>query len=101
LERRENKGLLAGLWQFPNVSGKMDVSAALNAVEKMQLQPCEIFKIVERKHIFTHIEWHMNGVFVEVADTAGDFTWLDIAQIRNEAALPTAFRQFVEDILDV
>ncbi len=99
--KREPKGLLADLWQFPNVSGKLDADAALSAVEKMGLKPKEIKRQVERKHIFTHIEWDMCGVYVEVKDISGPYQWLSFEEIRNFTALPTAFRQFFEMVEDV
>ena len=95
--RRPNKGLLAGLWQFPDVSGKLDPEQALIAVEEMGLKPREIYRQVERKHIFTHITWHMTGVYVEVAEPEGGFSWFTEAEIENQAALPTAYRQFWEE----
>ena len=96
LQKRENKGLLAGLWQFPNVDGKLDTAAAMAAVEQLGLTPVEIYKQVERKHIFTHIEWQMCGLYLEVKEMAGAFEWLTAEQIEVQAALPTAFRQFWE-----
>lgn len=95
--RREETGLLAGLWQFPNVSGMLAAPAAITKVEQMGLKPKEIIKQVERKHIFTHVEWHMRGVYMEVKEPEGNFVWFTAQQIREEAALPTAFRQFWED----
>lgn len=94
LLRRENKGLLAGLWQFPDVPGKFSAQAALEKVEHMGLIPVEIYKEVEREHIFTHIIWQMRGVYVEVKEPAGNFTWMSQEQVAQEAALPTAYRQF-------
>ena len=96
LEKRPNSGLLAKLWQFPNVPGKLNVQAVLNKVEELGVKPKEIVLQVERKHIFTHIEWDMQGVYVETADCGGDFTWLTADQIAAQAALPTAFRLFWE-----
>ena len=94
LEKRPGRGLLAGLWQFPNVTGSLDTASALEAVEAMGLQPREIFREVERKHIFTHIQWNMKGIYLEVAEAAGDFHWFTAEEINTRAALPTAFRQF-------
>jgi len=96
LEKRPNKGLLAGLWQFPNVPGKLTAQAVLDAVEEMGAKPKEIVMQVERKHIFTHIEWDMRGVYVETENCAGDFSWLTAEEIAAQAALPTAFRLFWE-----
>ena len=97
LEKRPDKGLLAGLWQFPNVAGKLETRDALAAVEKLGLRPRELTKQLERKHIFTHIRWEMRGIYIEVAECAGEFAWLTAEQIQMEAALPTAFRQFWEE----
>jgi A/G-specific adenine glycosylase len=98
IEKRENKGLLAGLWQFPNVSDKLETLDALKVVEEMGLTPKEIYRQVERKHIFTHIEWQMRGIYLEVKAAAGTFVWRTAEQINEQAALPTAFRQFWEEI---
>ena len=53
---------------------------------------------MEKKHIFTHIEWHMSGIYMEVKERTGNLMWMDAEQIRKEAALPTAFRQFWEEV---
>lgn len=97
LEKRPDKGLLAGLWQFPNVSGHLDTAQALAAAEGMGLRPKEIFREVSRKHIFTHIQWNMKGIYLEAADTAGEFQWFTEEEINTQAALPTAFRLFWEE----
>jgi len=96
IQKRPNKGLLAGLWQFPNAVGRLDTQTILNEVEKMGVKPREIILQVERKHIFTHIEWDMCGVYLEVTNCGGDFTWLTAEQINAQIALPTAFRLFWE-----
>ena len=101
LQKRPDAGLLAGLWQFPNVAHKLETAEALAAVEAMGLRPRDIRKSVERKHIFTHIRWEMRGIYMEVAELAGEFTWLTAEEIRASAALPTAFRQFWEEREDV
>ena len=95
--RRPETGLLAGLWQFPDVAGKLTAEQAISHVEEMGLKPRDIYRQVEKKHIFTHIEWHMTGVYVEVAEPAGEFSWFTEAQIEEQAALPTAYRQFWEE----
>ena len=101
LQKRPGKGLLAGLWQFPNVPGKLNMAGAVSEVEKMSLKTAEIIKQVERKHIFTHIEWHMSGIYVEVKEPKGEFSWLTVEQINRQAALPTAFHQFWEETENV
>ena len=101
LEKRQNEGLLAALWQLPNIPGKLDTQSALAAAERLGLQTRDILRATERTHLFTHIRWDMRGVYIEVIEPAGAFVWLTPEQIREQAALPTAFRQFLEDIIGV
>ena len=101
LEKRPEKGLLAGLWQFPNISGHHSTLQLLAETEKLGLRPKEIRKEVTRKHIFTHIQWNMKGIYLEVSDCGGGFHWLTEDEITDQAALPTAFRQFWEEERDV
>ena len=97
LRKRPNKGLLAGLWEFPNVPGKLDMDSAIEEVERIGIKPKEILRQVEKKHIFTHIEWCMSGVYMETKEMTHDLCWMTAEQINAEAALPTAFRQFWEE----
>ena len=101
LRKRPGTGLLAGLWEFPNVPDKLETEKALAQAESFGLRPREVYRQVERKHIFTHIRWEMRGVYLEVAELGGEFAWLTAQEIEKEAALPTAFRQFWEVETDV
>lgn len=98
LQKRDSKGLLADLWQFPNISGHFDLPKTMDKVEEMGVKPVDIMRQVEKKHIFTHVQWNMNGVYMEVREEAPGFTWLTLTQIDAHAALPTAFRQFREEL---
>ena len=96
LTRRPPEGLLASLWQFPDTSGTLEPEAALAWLEERGLLPVELHRQAEKKHIFTHIEWHMRGLYIEVKEPAGDFVWRTARELEAEAALPTAYRQFWE-----
>lgn len=98
LSKRPEKGLLAGLWEFPNLSGKLEIPEALAAAETMGLHPRQLLRQVERKHIFTHIQWNLRGFYLEVSEQAGSLHWFTAEEINQQAALPTAFRQFWEEI---
>ena len=98
LEKRSDKGLLAGLWQFPNTAGKLEIPQVIVYLEGQGLKLRELFRQVERKHIFTHISWEMRGIYAEVTERAEKYIWLSTDEIRANAALPTAFRQFWEEM---
>ena len=97
LEKRQEQGLLAGLWQFPNIPGHPEVADALESLQAMGVQPREVLRQLDRSHIFTHVRWEMRGLFLEVSGCSGGFCWLTEEEITRNAALPTAFRQFWEE----
>ena len=94
LSKRENKGLLSGLWQLPNTEEFMDEGAAIAYLQKVGLEPLELKKILHANHIFTHIHWDMRCYYITVRAAAGDYTWVPLEEVRRDYALPTAFRQF-------
>ena len=96
LEKRPSKGLLAGLWQFPNVEGTLDTEQAISCLTSKGLSVKDIHKYVERSHIFTHVQWDMRAYYISLNEMAGPFTWMSRQQVVEEAALPTAFRMFWE-----
>ena len=97
LEKRPEKGLLAGLYQFPNCLGALEPQEALQYLQQQGLRPKELKLQLQRQHIFTHIRWDLRGYFVQVAAPGGSFLWLTAEEIETKAALPTAFRQFWEE----
>lgn len=96
IEKRPESGLLAGLWQFPNLPGTLNISQAADAVREMGLKLENVVWQREKHHIFTHIRWQMRGYYLEVAEPGGSFTWMTLPEIEANAALPTAFRQFLD-----
>ena len=96
LQKRPDTGLLAGLWQLPEVPGTLEVAALSQALASMGMQLKQIHRQTDRIHIFTHIQWHMRGFFLDTDICAPEYTWLTAEQIRQEAALPTAYKQFWE-----
>jgi A/G-specific adenine glycosylase len=97
LHKRPGTGLLPDLWEFPNLEGTYTGAKVSELADTWGLGDYEIQDMGKGKHIFTHVEWRMRGVYMEVKEPEGNFVWFTAQQIREEAALPTAFRQFWED----
>ena len=91
MEQRPTTGLLAELWQFPNVPGHLSDKDALSLAENWGVHPRELEKCAEKVHIFTHVQWQMRGYYLQCGAMPERFSWKKPA----DAALPTAFRQFV------
>ena len=87
LRRRAERGLLAGLWEFPNELGDGPIPEewGIGAV------PGEYAG--RAKHIFTHVEWHMS---LRTAKAVSDalppgWIWADRAGLEETYAVPGAF----------
>lgn len=94
--KRPSRGLLAGLWQLPDVPGKLETAEALRQAEQWGVHPTGILKTAERTHIFTHVQWNLRGVWLTCAAEAPQFTWADENALQHEIGLPTAYRQFLD-----
>lgn len=93
LRKRPDTGLLAGLWEYPNLPESLDEAGALLALAQMGLSAESIAPAGSAKHIFTHIEWDMKGYFADVAGENDDLIWAD-ADAFDAFALPTAFKKY-------
>ena len=97
LTKRPDRGLLASLWQFPDTQGRLEPQDAVELVSRWGMQVVDVQRQLEKKHIFTHIIWNMRGYYMQVKAKSGNFQWFSAEEIENNAALPTAYRQFWEN----
>lgn len=95
VRKRPDEGLLAGLYEFPNQEGFLSEKEVLFFVEKQNLVPIQIKKIENAKHIFSHVEWQMQGYFILVEDTelkkSKDFIFIDKEEASENYPMPSAF----------
>ncbi len=94
--RRPSKGLLAGLWQLPDVPGELTAQEALEQASQWGVKPTGIEKQIHRSHIFTHVYWEMTGWYLTCGKEDA-FLWADAAQLQEEIGLPTAYWQFLQE----
>ena len=95
--KRPEKGLLAGLWQLPDVPGKLDASVALEYLAGQGIAVENILRQADKIHIFTHVQWNMRGIFLDCARMSGSWQWVPEDRVEQQLALPTAYRQFWEE----
>ena len=69
IRKRPAKGLLAGLWEYPNLDGKLSRRAVRAHLEAEGFGVCTIVPLPPARHIFSHIEWELTGWAVTVTDT--------------------------------
>jgi len=103
LRRRPPKGLLAGLWEFPNeissLAPPLRGSWQPAGLTEGGLPP--LTRVAVGRHIFTHIEWHMTAFSAEMSapDLPEGWVWADRRDLRDKYALPSAF-DFVKEAVE-
>ena len=94
LRRRPKKGLLSGLWEFPNelVGVPFDSLGIPGAVTG---------DLGCGKHIFSHVEWRMTSLCIraESPELPEGYVWADPCSLQDVYALPAAFRDFIRPLL--
>lgn len=95
LHKRPDHGLLAGLWELPNLPADSPLSpvewAEQNGLSVQRAVPLPV-----GRHLFTHVEWQMTGAALLCGPPSPvkDGVWVTEAQLKTDYALPSAFRVY-------
>jgi len=92
IRKREKKGLLSGLWEFPNFAVRMTSKQAISAAADWNVKPEKIVKVAGKKHVFTHIEWDMLFYLIECNEQPASFLWVNGEDLRKTYTIPVAFQ---------
>ncbi len=95
--KRPSRGLLAGMWELPNVCGTLSQKQAEEQLIKWGFRLENLSPTVSAKHIFTHREWLMSGWLVRVKEKEKEkkMTWADLKQINGKFSIPSAFAAYL------
>ena len=104
IRKRPKKGLLAGLYELPNIEGELTQEEALAYSRSIGLAPLRIEPVGEAKHIFSHVEWHMNGYRIPITEIpkrlAGEqpdeFILAEFEELKERYPIPNAFAAYKE-----
>lgn len=103
IQQRPEKGLLAGLWEFPSEEGKLSLEKIGPVLREWGADLEQIEMLGSGKHVFSHVEWHMLGYLVHLQELKDDFddkfVLADLEEIQNKYSIPSAFSMYLEKIL--
>ena len=104
IRKRPAKGLLAGLYEFPNREGRLTKKGVIEYSKELGLAPVRVRKLGEAKHIFSHVEWHMTGYEILVDELERELhpqdeslVFADIRELQEKYAVPSAFEAFMPE----
>ena len=93
IEKRKEKGLLSGMYQFPNVEGFASEKEIIKVLKQWGIEVKRLQFMKDTKHIFTHVDWYMKSYQIEVYNKSNQFLWVSKEELTEQYALPTAFQK--------
>ncbi len=106
LKKRPEKGLLAGMYEFPSLEGHCKEDKVLAYLRELGFSPIRIKELPPAKHVFTHREWLMKGYQIRVDEleeadigTNGHgFVFVEPERTRTEYPIPSAFAVYAKQM---
>ena len=102
LHRRPERGLLAGMWEFPLLEGWPDDEALAG----MLPAGTSILPLPDSRHGFTHIEWKLHAFLADLPAGMTAFplaeggVWATRAEIEARYAIPGAFKAYTHRLAE-
>ncbi len=94
LTKRPEKGVLAGMWEFPAAEkslNEQEAEALLNEWGGAET----LVPSIKTRHVFTHLVWDMQSYRAEMKIRSQNFTWVTMAELTETIALPSAMKKFL------
>lgn len=99
LHKRKSSGLLASLYEFIGIDGTITKEQAVQEAEKLGFTALHIKQLPSSKHVFTHLEWHMQAFEIQTAQITSlpDETYrLSSKKELTNMAVPSAFKTYIQ-----
>lgn len=104
LQKRSDRGLLAGMYEFPSLEGFCTDLEVKKYLEEQGLKILRIQPLDDARHIFTHREWHMKGYMIRVDELAPkkavgekvDWVFVEPGETQEKYPIPAAFAAYTK-----
>lgn len=100
LLRQRDERLLNGLWEFYMRDGAADQEQVEELLQKLPCRPMEILPVGRAQHVFTHMQWNMQGFYCRVGQLQPPEGYVLVPEEElPKLAMPTAL-QFFRHLLE-
>ena len=97
IRKRDANGLLASLYELPNIEGYLEGERLLEAFGLDKNSSAISERLPDAKHIFSHVEWHMRGWRIETTGSMPEgFIFADRKELDEKYPLPNAFGKYMK-----
>lgn len=101
LVKRPEKGLLAGMYEFPIMDGHVAEKDVIEYLKLQGLNTLWITPLEDAKHIFSHKEWHMKGYMIRVDELSRgnvptEWLFVEPKETEKHYPIPTAYAKYMK-----
>lgn len=97
IHKREDHGLLASLYELPNVEGHLKPEQLAGAFHLKPQTVLQIQELPAAKHVFSHVEWHMIGYRILLDEKPPEeYLTVKKEELKTVYALPNAFGRYTK-----
>lgn len=95
VRRREEPGILHGLYELPNVSGYYSKEEIQAMLAEKGMTALAMTALPEQKIVFSHLEWHLEGYQVKLKEEGGGYRFAPLQEIRESFSVASAFQGYL------
>ncbi len=98
IRKRDDHGLLAGLYEFFNVDNDFTIDEVEEYLFKQNICYTSLFFLGDFRHIFSHVEWQMKAYLIQVYKKVLGLSYFSRQEILSDYSLPTAFQKIFRSL---
>lgn len=95
LKKRDEKGLLSSLYEFPSILGHLSLKEVKKYLNDHHLVFQKIIPLPNVDHVFSHLTWKLKGYIVELQKEQ-EGLYVTIDELDHTYSLPTALKTYKE-----
>lgn len=98
MKKRPEKGVLAGMYEFPNLPAESFGGDVREQIFSFGVKEGTIVEEKNHTHVFTHLVWEMTAYAVKTLSAPETFEYFTAERLSREISLASAFRWCAETV---
>ncbi len=96
IQKRNNQGLLASMYEFPNECDTLCEIDIENRLLDQKISYQSVIEIGESKHVFSHVIWYMKGYCIRLKQPLKKYVWVTKKDLQEKYSIPSAFAYYCD-----
>lgn len=99
IQKRDANGLLASMYEFPNILGTPSLIDVENDLLQSGVSFQSALEVGKSKHVFSHIIWYMRGYLIRLHEPLDKYIWATKEELMEKYSIPSAFSYYYDFLM--